>query len=660
MSRVNCLWLAFLAFLPCVHLQPLANEVSLELVDWECRQVVGLFNWNKLREIVVEYADFESPLAMTEFTEAALVLQDPEARRTAFQECPIGAIFLASLNLGICLHRVMEEVTECEDVADFLMASMFRREIPLAVILTSSWPVRSPQKMVFLYERGSHNLSTFWHSLQHSPSLNCEDDEFFAGFLKDLNWAIGQGESLVGKLSKWLFAPKVQELEMDQLRQSNWEPPCRLGWIAIMILKASIGWHTEPRTFFTYAESLRPYLMLLSPWHFLGSSWFLSMLLPHVCQFHRTAFHLDFDQTELMAETHPSLASMLLGSPAMRQSAQAVLSHARPYVVRGEQRLLVYASYVWGEDYVRWLPAYVSRFHELGMHNLIMFCGDETAYEMCRRVEGSACVFLETKTGLHRYTIPLALMNMGVDAFVIDFDIYAFKNLTEKLIVELESYQETPEFLVGGSFGDACICNAFAYYRSTLAVRDFTRTLLAWLYQYPFPHGVTQKALSAFLGEEPMQKTTGSEPWVVKEEILVKQLPPVPRLKWSLLEPGVEFSSSRKLATSGWAGRQEDIVVYHFFHGGWLASESAVDANEPWDEFDIFYNLTCEDTVEACAARREARIRRLLEKSRLGDRRPPTNISCETLEVIDFTVTPSDEKGMDFTVTANSPSSENL
>lgn len=36
----------------------------------------------------------------------------------------------------------------------------------------------------------------------------------------------------------------------------------------------------------------------------------------------------------------------------------------------------------------------------------------------------------------------------------------------EKLIVELESYQETPEFLVGGSFGDACICNAFAYYRT--------------------------------------------------------------------------------------------------------------------------------------------------------------------------------------------------
>ena len=32
------------------------------------------------------------------------------------------------------------------------------------------------------------------------------------------------------------------------------------------------------------------------------------------------------------------------------------------------------------------------------------------------------------------------------------------------MISELESYEEAPEFLIGGSFGDACICNAFAYY----------------------------------------------------------------------------------------------------------------------------------------------------------------------------------------------------
>ena len=73
---------------------------------------------------------------------------------------------------------------------------------------------------------------------------------------------------------------------------------------------------------------------------------------------------------------------------------------------------------------------------------------------------------------------------------------------------------------MGGSFGDACICNAFAYYRATETLRSFTRTLLAWLYQYPFPHGITQKALSAFLGGTPLQKAPPAEPWVVEPETL--------------------------------------------------------------------------------------------------------------------------------------------
>ena len=138
---------------------------------------------------------------------------------------------------------------------------------------------------------------------------------------------------------------------------------------------------------------------------------------------------------------------------------------------------------------------------------MIIFCGDQDAYDVCSGVPEACCVLLSSKTGLHRYTIPLALLNLGVDTFVIDFDIYPFKNLTAKLVMELESYgAEIPEFLVGGSFGDACICNAFAFYKNTKAMRDFTRILLAWLYEYPFPHGITQKALSAFLGEEPLQK----------------------------------------------------------------------------------------------------------------------------------------------------------
>eukprot|EP00438_Fugacium_kawagutii_P014821 Skav234795 [mRNA] locus=scaffold69:164161:165429:+ [translate_table: standard] len=417
----------------------------------------------------------------------------------------------------------------------------------------------------------------------------------------------------------------------------RFQPACFMGWVAILMLKAAMGWHTEPRTYFTYSGLLRPYLAAVSPWHFLGSSWFLSILLSHICQFHRTIFDLDFRQDELMQDFLPQISSLTTGSAALRGVARAILSGgAMPYWVKGQQRLLAYATYVWGEDYVRWLPAFIKRFQELGMSNLIIFCGDQAAYNTCLSVEGSKCVSLTSTTGLHRYTVPLVLLNLGVDAFVIDFDIFPFKDITKKLVSELESYDQDVEFLIGGSFGDACICNAFAFYKNTANVREFTRILLAWLYQYPFPHGITQKALSAFLGEEPVQKPDASEPWLVKEETLVKSLPKRPRLSWSLLEPGVEFSSSRKLPTSGWAGKQEDIVVYHFFHGGWLEAESPSDPHDSWDEFAIFYNSTCDQPQEVCVNLRNRRIAELLEKSRVGDRRPYTNLSCETLEVLDF------------------------
>ena len=42
------------------------------------------------------------------------------------------------------------------------MERMFRSWIPLAVLMSSQWPLRSPLKMVFLYERGSHGKSPFW------------------------------------------------------------------------------------------------------------------------------------------------------------------------------------------------------------------------------------------------------------------------------------------------------------------------------------------------------------------------------------------------------------------------------------------------------------------------------------------------------------------
>ena len=46
-----------------------------------------------------------------------------------------------------------------------------------------------------------------------------------------------------------------------------------------------------------------------------------------------------------------------------------------------------------------------------------------------------------------------------------------------------------------------------------------------------------------------------------------------------------------QIAVAQAAGRQEDMVVYHFFHGGWLAQESAIEVGDQLDEFEVFYNM---------------------------------------------------------------------
>ena len=57
-----------------------------------------------------------------------------------------------------------------------------------------------------------------------------------------------------------------------------------------------------------------------------------------------------------------------------------------------------------------------------------MVFGDTATYQVCSAIQRAVCLQLDTKNSLHRYTIPLALMNLGVDAFILDFDIYPFQD----------------------------------------------------------------------------------------------------------------------------------------------------------------------------------------------------------------------------------------
>ena len=187
---------------------------------------------------------------------------------------------------------------------------------------------------------------------------------------------------------------------------------------------------------------------------------------------HRTINEMDFSGSELLKDPHiNSIGSLRLkASPIFSATAAAVLGEgARAYSVNGESRLLTYAVYVWGEDssrnyldrasfslllflslpvclvkaFLKWLPAYIKRFHSLGVYNLMVF-GDAATYQVCSAIQRAVCLQLDTKNSLHRYTIPLALMNLGVDAFILDFDIYPFQD--HLVLMTLKAWQDSFQF----------------------------------------------------------------------------------------------------------------------------------------------------------------------------------------------------------------------
>ncbi|CAK0888889.1 unnamed protein product [Prorocentrum cordatum] len=272
---------------------------------------------------------------------------------------------------------------------------------------------------------------------------------------------------------------------------------------------------------------------------------------------------------------------------------------------------------------------------------------------MCAQVDRSRCIHLPTQTILQRYTIPLVALQLGVDIFVLDFDIYPFQDPTPHVVGELLSYgSRVPDVLVAGSFGDACILNAWwrmVFYRSTRRARDFLRGLLRWLYE---AGRCRREALSAFLGEDPLQKSQGAgggppgpprygepgAPWVVRAEALQRGLGQDPRegalptVDWALLSPENAFVSARVGATSGWAGAVGGIVLFHFFHGGWVESGSVFEqARAHDDDFEVFFGGAA-DGGEEGASRRSRIVERVLS-SRVGDARPPTALSCSTVPV---------------------------
>ena len=254
-----------------------------EFTDWECERTESkFFMWPSLRELAVTEASQmlrplrSSPLLSSTSAEFG---QMSSLWQAIFNECPLGTIFLAAMELGNCLADHSRRIEPCEDVGSFMMDTMFGRGIPIAVLLTASWPLNHALHMPFLYAHTPEDKISKWYSIQNDPALNCEGDGIWPKIQKQLDSGIGDGLPLLEHLRSLIFSPEVQNLEAHQLSfPGDFVPGCAFGWLAVLLVKAGISWHTETFSYFSYEFLLKPYLAELKFWEFLGSGWFLSML----------------------------------------------------------------------------------------------------------------------------------------------------------------------------------------------------------------------------------------------------------------------------------------------------------------------------------------------------------------------------------------------
>ena len=223
-------------------------------------------------------------------------------------------------------------------------------------------------------------------------------------------------------------------------------------------------------------------------------------------------------------------------------------------------RLLVYVTMVFGDQYNQFIPRFVQRLLTLGLKNFVLFCLDEPAMALCEANAPGRCI-PGTPGILNKFTLPLIFLDLGVDVFWLDFDVFLMKDPTPVIIREIERLP-LAELFVSGSFADDCICSGLVFFKATDTVATWLRVLLGWMYENVYTHD--QKTFSAFLGIDLENKTT---PETVSRERLFSRYMNLTQPPWGLLDPVTEFVSARVLNTTGWTGNVEDIVIFHFLHG---------------------------------------------------------------------------------------------
>eukprot|EP00397_Hematodinium_sp_SG-2012_P033115 GEMP01035335.1.p1 GENE.GEMP01035335.1~~GEMP01035335.1.p1 ORF type:complete len:371 (-),score=72.84 GEMP01035335.1:259-1371(-) len=277
-------------------------------------------------------------------------------------------------------------------------------------------------------------------------------------------------------------------------------------------------------------------------------------------------------------------------------------------------RSLVYLTMIFG-DYNKYLEKYMRRAEALGIYYLVIYCLDDEAWAICRRVDEDRCIRGGTRSMLNKFALPLVFLGMGVDVFYVDVDTFWMRNPTPYLLQRLE--ETNAEMLVSASFADDCICSGIIYWGATRVVRTWLFWLLSWMYEHF--HIDDQQILSAFLHHGDVENLT--RPEMMSDDIDFQDhfLPRLPRPRWAILDPVVQFAHAWSLNTTGWTGDLDDMVMFHFLGGSneFNAESTAANWTSKYGESaasnrnlgDVFYgeplafylkpNTTLTDSIKA-------------------------------------------------------------
>eukprot|EP00927_Polykrikos_kofoidii_P037695 TRINITY_DN31908_c0_g1_i1.p1 TRINITY_DN31908_c0_g1~~TRINITY_DN31908_c0_g1_i1.p1 ORF type:complete len:704 (-),score=66.15 TRINITY_DN31908_c0_g1_i1:20-1834(-) len=533
-----------------------------------------------------------------------------------------------------CLH---ENIDLLSDVAQGLL-----RVSPLERLMGSRWPLLPALDAIRIeLHFGNTELAC-----EHSPTSVLDWSKLRRAFLPDHDW-ISEGKPLV-------YARSLQ---------GNWVKgmeDCIYGFAMVAMWKLVICAETQAECVSQYS-ALVDDLIQTNDWReIVGNPWPMFGFLARMqLSLMRHEFHIDFHPGELRGHAISgfgpgaltNLASVHSGNAQVSISFQGVLRSViagvpRTYISKsgGDQggavlRSFLYVTMVFGPQYVPYVPRFVARAAALGITNLVVFCLDDAALEACSALpNGDGRCVRGSPSILNKFTLPLAYLQLGVDVFWLDFDIFLMRDPTPLVLSQAEERQV--ELLVSGSFADDCICSGLVYFRATRVVTDWLLTVLSWMYEHTYTHD--QQAFSAFLAGRPDADNVTSPERICGSKLFrLYMRVEVPR--WALLDPIVEFASARVLNTTGWTGNLADMVIFHFLHGdsevnrehsayGWNAVHGVARAQRPL--LDIFYNQSDERVYREATPPHQlnVEIHQALLASRRNER-PSEMLHCGVLQL---------------------------